>query len=206
MIDARQQWAAADRNKHAIADVLAQHLGPSGTALEIASGTGQHVAHFARVFPRWTWQPSDPDVDHRRSVDAWVAHERLDNVLAALPLDVTKDEWPQGPFDALFNANMIHIAPWEVAKKMFEGAKSALASDGLLLVYGPFFWSNIPTADGNIAFDEQLRARNPEWGVRRLEDVQDLAGTHQFDCVDIIRMPANNLLVVFCDRFGARRQ
>lgn len=171
--------------------------GPAIRVLEIASGTGQHAVHFAEALPHVRWQPSDPDPNHLASIEAWRADSRAGNVAAPLRLDVRKDAWPAGPFDAVFNANMIHIAPWPVALAFFAGAARVLAEGGLLFLYGPFRVGGRHTAPSNEAFDADLRRRDPEWGVRDLERVVALAQDEGLTLVEENPMPANNLLLVF---------
>jgi SAM-dependent methyltransferase len=170
---------------------------PPTRVLEIASGTGQHAVHFAEALPQLRWQPSDPDPDHLASIEAWRATSRVGRVDAPLRLDVRKDAWPAGPFDAVFNANMIHIAPWPVAEAFFAGAGRVLADGGLLFLYGPFRVGGRHTAPSNEAFDADLRRRNSEWGVRDLERVVALAGGSGLALLEDNALPANNRLLVF---------
>ncbi|MGM9490780.1 DUF938 domain-containing protein [Ideonella sp. YS5] len=189
---------AADRNKEPVLSVLRQWLPPSATVLEIASGTGQHAAHFAAAQPAWRWQPTDADESSLPGIAARCAG--LANVLPVLRLDVLASPWPAalGPFDAIYCANMLHISPWATCAALMQGASRHLVeSGGLLIVYGPFIVDGEPTADSNLAFDASLRARDPSWGLRRLAEVEaeahraGLALQRRFD------MPANNLTLVF---------
>ena len=192
----RLESAAAERNKAPILGVLARVLPDSGTVLEIASGTGQHVVHFARALPALTWQPSDADPQARASIAAWLAHEKLPNVRAPLDLDVRTRPWPIAECDAIVCINMIHISPWAATQALFAGAEERLR-DGVLYLYGPYRVNGGHTAPSNQAFDRSLRAQDPEWGVRDLADVTALAGRHGFELVETVQMPANNLSVVF---------
>jgi SAM-dependent methyltransferase len=195
--DRRQHSPAAERNRGPILDALKQVLPPAGAALEIASGTGQHAVHFAAALPRWTWQPTDRDPGARASVAAWAADAALDNLAAPLHLDVTSDDWPVERVDAIFCANMIHIAPWAACLGLIAGAARHLAPGGLLILYGPFIVAGEPTAASNLAFDADLRARDPAWGLRELEQVADLASRQGLALAQRFAMPANNQLVVF---------
>nr|WP_244534574.1 DUF938 domain-containing protein [Hyphomicrobium sp. CS1GBMeth3] len=188
---------SAARNKEPVAQILAQVLPREGTVLEVSSGTGQHVVHFARAMPNLTWQPSERDADALLSIAHWVASEGLTNVREAIHLDVTELPWPIGSAAAVVCLNMIHIAPWSAGEALIRGAAEILEPGGTLVLYGPFRRQGLHTSDSNAAFDRRLRAQNPEWGVRNLEDVARCAQTHGFGTPDIHEMPANNLSVVF---------
>lgn len=189
---------AAERNKEPILAQLRQVLGRRGTLLEIASGTGQHAAWFAAALPEWTWQPSDADPAMLEVIAAHAAQAGVANVLPPLHLDVTQPQWPlAGAVDAIFCANMIHIAPWEACVGLMAGAGRHLAPEGMLVTYGPYFERDVPTAPGNVAFDESLRARDPSWGVRQLDAVVAEAGRNGLALAQRHAMPANNLLLVF---------
>ena len=190
--------AAADRNKHPILAALRRLLSPQGRALEIASGTGQHAVWFADALPGWRWQPTDADAAALPGLAQRVAGARHGNVEAPTLLDVLADPWPvPGGYDLVYCANMLHIAPWATCAGLMRGAAQCLADDGELVVYGPFLEDGVPTAAGNLAFDESLRARNPAWGIRRLEDVCDVAAQAGLEHRLREAMPANNLLLVF---------
>jgi len=195
--DARRRSAAAERNRAPILAVLQRVLPAHGVALEIASGTGQHVAHFAAALPGWHWQPSDGDARALASIDAWCAG--LANVRPAIPLDVMRARWDGAPerVDAIFCANMLHISPWPMCAALMQGAARHLASAGLLVVYCPFVVDGTPTAASNLAFDADLRARDRAWGLRRLADVASEAGHAGLALRSHEPMPANNLLLVF---------
>jgi SAM-dependent methyltransferase len=195
MTDARQHAPATARNRDPILDVLRRLAPPQGTVLEVASGSGEHAAHFAQALPGLVFQPTDPDPARRASIDAWCAG--LANVRPALALDAAGDAWPAGPFDLLLCCNMIHIAPWSAAEGLVAGAGRVLAPGGLLLLYGPFRRQGVPTAPGNEAFDASLRAQNPAWGLRDLEAVDALAQAAGLTAPGITEMPANNLCVAW---------
>ena len=195
--------APADRNKQPILEVLRALLPAQGAALEIAAGTGQHAAWFAAALPQWTWQPTDADETALPSIAAWTAQAGLANVRPPLLLDVTAPRWPsQGPpftqrFDAIYCANMLHIAPWEVCAGLMQGAARHLAPGGVLVTYGPYLEDDAPTASSNRAFDQSLRERNAAWGIRRLQDVKQEAQRAGLVLKERRTMPANNLLLVF---------
>ncbi|KVC58019.1 DUF938 domain-containing protein [Burkholderia stagnalis] len=188
---------AAERNRAPILDVLRRVLPASGDVLEIASGTGQHVVHFAAGLPGLRWHPSDPDAQARQSIAAWVAHAGLPNVDAPRAFDVRDAAWPFAVLDAIVCINMIHIAPWACADALFAGASRVLRPGGVLVLYGPYRREGRHTAPSNEAFDAQLRSRDPSWGVRDLEAVVALGLDRGLDCIEVVEMPANNLSVVF---------
>jgi len=193
--DPRLSAPSALRNRGPILEALQPHLPPAGTVLEIASGTGEHVAHFAAVTPALSFQPTDPDPDRRASIDAWTAG--LANVRPALPLDAASIPWPVAQADVILCINMIHIAPWAATEGLVAGAARALQPGGLLALYGPFRRDAHPIEPGNAAFDADLRSRNPEWGLRSLETVAALAATEGFGPPTVVAMPAANLTVLF---------
>ena len=201
-----QLSAPAERNKQPILGILLQTLPPSGRALEIASGTGQHVAWFAAALPEWQWQPSDADDGAFDSVQAQVAQLGLRNVAAPVLLDVAAASWlaaqhkiQQTPpvFDLIYCANMLHIAPWACCTGLMQGAARHLAPGGQLITYGPYLEDGVPTSLGNAAFDLSLKTRNPAWGIRRREDVEQEAARVGLRLVQRFEMPANNLLLVW---------
>ena len=191
---------AAVRNADPITDVLARALAPvrakHGLVLEIAAGSGYHAAHFARAFPELIWQPSDPDPQQRASIAAHVAATGLANLRAPLALDV-RAPWPIGQADAVICINMIHISPWAATLALFKGAAAVLPQEGVLVTYGPYSISGDFMADSNVAFDQSLKARNPEWGIRDVVDVSRIAEDNGFALMETVRMPANNLTLVF---------
>ena len=191
--------AAADRNKQAILDVLVGVVPAHGNALEIASGTGQHVAWFASGLPGWTWQPSDAQPDGFESINAWVAAQGVRNVRSPVVIDVMAPNWLTGQqlFDLIYCANMLHIAPWATCAALMHGSAQHLAPGGRLVTYGPYLEADVPTSPGNLAFDESLRERNPAWGIRRLENVKTQAAKAGLKLLSRHAMPANNLLLVW---------
>lgn len=206
----RRLAPAAQRNRDAILTIL-QRIFEGGPAkdsanihwvVEIASGTGEHAVHFAAALPSIHWQPSDPDATALGSIAAWREHAQLTgevrNLAAPIVLDVRAIPWPDTlRADALVCINMIHIAPWEAAQALFAGAEKLLPANGVLYLYGPYRRDGIPTAASNEAFDAQLRASDPRWGLRDLADVVALASQHGFALSETIEMPANNLSLIF---------
>ena len=193
----KREAPAAARNRQPILDVLQPHLPIKGLVLEIASGTGEHVVHYAAARPGLVFQPSDPDAGARASIDDWVQTLGLDNVRPALEIDVTRAIWPVERADAVLCCNMIHIAPWEAAIGLVTGAARLLPPGGLLFTYGPYRRGGRHTAPSNEAFDADLKRRNPAWGVRDLEAVTELAHRQGFSGLEIVEMPANNLSLLF---------
>jgi SAM-dependent methyltransferase len=187
---------AAERNKEPILAVLRRVLPETGLVLEIASGTGQHIVHFARELPGLKWQPSDPDPEMHGSIKAWIVRTGLRNVRDPLTLEVCSAAWPSHA-DAVLCINMIHIAPWTATAGLMSGASRLLRKAGLLYLYGPYRRYGQHTSASNEAFDRDLRLRNPEWGVRDLESVAEVAANWHFALEDVVEMPANNLSVIF---------
>ncbi|SPA33737.1 conserved hypothetical protein [Cupriavidus taiwanensis] len=194
--DARRMAPATERNREPILAVLRQVLPASGTVLEIASGTGQHAVHFAAALPGITWQPSDPDAAARASIAAWTAHAGLANVRAPLALDVCHQPWGIDAAAAVVCINMIHIAPWAAAEALFAGAGKLLGPGGVLFLYGPYRRGGAHTAPSNAAFDAQLRATDPDWGVRDMEAVIALGAAQGLRCDEPVPMPAKNFCLV----------
>jgi cyclopropane fatty-acyl-phospholipid synthase-like methyltransferase len=188
---------AVARNREPILAVLRRVLSEPGLVLEIASGSGEHAVYFAAALPHLTWQPTDPDPEARASIAAYRAATALPNVLPPLALDAAASRWPMTQADALVSINMIHIAPWAATEGLMAGAKRLLPAGGVLFLYGPFREHGQHTAPSNAAFDESLRARNEEWGVRDLAEVAALASRHGLALEERVAMPANNLSVVF---------
>ncbi len=192
---------ATRRNRDPILAVLKRTLPRTGTVLEIASGTGEHAAWFAHHLPDLTWQPSDPDPEMRASITAWAASAGWTNLKAPLTLDTTDPELPKADLAAdlvaIVNINMIHIAPWAACVGLMRAAGRLLPDGGILYLYGPFRRFGDHTAPSNAAFDASLRARDPEWGVRDLEDVEACATDNGIAIEDVTAMPANNFSAVF---------
>jgi SAM-dependent methyltransferase len=195
--DARQFSPSSARNRGPILDVLRRVLPQKGLVFEVASGTGEHAIHFAQHLPHLTWQPSDADAQARASIAAWIDAEHPANVLPPLALDVTSPSWPIDRADAVVCINMIHIAPWEAAEALLRGAARVLPQGGVLFLYGPYKRDGRHTAPSNATFDEDLRRRNPAWGVRDLGEVEKTAASCGLRLREAVAMPANNLSVIF---------
>jgi SAM-dependent methyltransferase len=197
MSDARRYAPATLRNREAILAILALCLPARGLVLEVASGSGEHLVHFAAALPALDFQPSDPDPASRASIDAWAAASSLPNLRPALDLDAEAEIWPVTAADAILCINMIHIAPWRACRGLIRGAARILGAGGVLYLYGPYKRAGTHTAPSNTEFDLSLRARNPEWGVRDLEAVAELANAAGFSAPAVEAMPANNLSLAF---------
>ena len=189
--------SAADRNKGPILKVLRGALPRRGLILEIASGVGRHVVHFAAELCGSTWQPSEPHGVLRAAIAAAVGEAGLINVRAPVDLDVLKQPWPVTDADAVVNINMIHIAPWAATAALMQGSAALLGDGGILFLYGPFRRCGAHTAASNEAFDARLRAQNDQWGLRDMEEVERLALDAGFVLERRVSMPANNFSLVF---------
>ena len=199
-MDERLYAAATQRNREPILAVLRGVLPERGTVLEIASGTGEHAVWLAAKLPGIVIQPSDPDPDNRASVAAWARFTGVPNVRAPLALDVTAQGWDATriprPLAAILCINMIHISPWEATLGLMRGAGALLPPGGVLYLYGAYKRGGAHTAPSNASFDQSLRARDPDWGVRDLEAVTGAATDAGFAPESVIEMPANNLSVI----------
>ena len=187
---------AALRNREPIAAVLRDWLPASGLVLEIASGTGEHAVHFARGFPDLEWQPSDVDPSALASIEAWLGSSGLPNLRAPVVLDAASAGWPCAKADAVLSINMVHISPWVSAVGLVNGAAGILRPGGALVLYGPWLKDDIETAPSNLAFDADLKRRTPEWGLRRVEDLAEIASPRGLRLVETRQMPANNLMLL----------
>jgi len=194
---AKQTFPATERNREPILAVLTRVLPSAGILLEIASGTGEHAVWMAPRLPSIRWQPSDADPAMRASIAAWIAETGVANVGAPLALDVCATPWPIESADAIYCANMIHIAPWTACEALFRGAGSVLAAGAPLVLYGPFKVGGVHTAESNATFDASLRHRDAQWGVRDLERVIEVARDAQLLHVESVSLPANNQAIVF---------
>ncbi|HZV83504.1 MAG TPA: DUF938 domain-containing protein [Brevundimonas sp.] len=189
---------AADRNTKPILDVLKAHLPGRGRVLEVASGTGQHAVAFAAALPRLDWTPSDPSAEARSSLAAWAAGTKPHNLAPVLALDVLDPiSWPTGPFQAVVCINMIHIAPHAATEALMALAGQTLAPGGLLALYGPFREADVPLAPSNAAFDESLKSRDSDWGLRDREAVLAAARARGLYLTRRVEMPANNIMLLF---------
>ncbi|HYD14346.1 MAG TPA: DUF938 domain-containing protein [Allosphingosinicella sp.] len=197
MSDDRRSAPHVARNAAPIADVLREILPARGLVLELASGTGEHILHFAADFPKLLWQPSDPDPVALRSIEAWRAESGLFNLLPPVSLDARSADWPVPAADAILCINMAHISPWSATRGVLRGAGRLLGEGAPLYFYGPWRRAGVETAPSNEAFDESLRARDPEWGLRELEAVAAEAETHGLGLERVVEMPANNISAIF---------
>lgn len=195
--DARRSAPAALRNRDPIGNVLAEWLPKNGLVLEVASGTGEHAVWFAERFSDLCWQPSDAHPDALASIEAWRNASGLANIREPILIDASSDAWPIDRADAVLNINMAHISPWAASLGLIEGAARVLPPGGSLILYGPWLKDDIETAPSNLAFDSDLKRRDPAWGLRRVEDFAAAAGVKGFDLTDWRRMPANNLMIMF---------
>jgi len=197
MTDSRRFAPATQRNRDAILNVLRGALPQSGVVLEIASGTGEHAVHFAQALPQLEWQPTDPSAQSRESIAGWISESGVQNIKPPLELDASAEDWPLQRADAIVCINMVHISPWEAAEGLMRGAGHLLPDNGLLYLYGPYRRANHPFEPSNAAFDESLKARDPRWGIRELDDVAACAASNGLALLDVAEMPANNLSVLF---------
>jgi hypothetical protein len=197
MTDHRQYAPATARNRDFILDVLRDVLPTTGVILEIASGSGEHVVHFARNLPSLVFQPSDPEPDALLSVAAWMKAAEVANVRAPIVLDASRSPWPIASADGIICINMVHISPWDASVGLIRGAAAILPPGSPLYLYGPYKRKGFATAPSNEAFDRNLRDRNPIWGLRDLEAIAAIAQSAGFTIPDITEMPANNLSIVF---------
>ena len=201
--DQRLYFPATKRNRDSIADVLRNYLSPNSLILEIASGSGEHGVFFQQKFPSITWQTSDPELVHRKSIISWINHLDLSQKMPKpLCLDVENHPWPVSEqLKSLINGivciNMIHISPWSCTKALFEESKDYLDQNNFLMLYGPFLSEKIHTAQSNLIFDKSLKSKNPHWGLRNLEDVNRIAFRYGFIQEKVIEMPANNISLIY---------
>jgi SAM-dependent methyltransferase len=204
--EGRRSAPAALRNREPIAQVLAGWLPKRGLVLEVASGTGEHAMFFAERFPRLEWQPSDLDAAALQSIRSWRAEAAaLPNLREPLIIDAASHDWPIARADAVLNINMVHISPWASSLGLLEGASRLLRVGGPLILYGPWLSNRIETAPSNLAFDADLKRRDPEWGLRNVEIFAAEAQARGLELVDQRAMPANNRMLLFRNGTGATR-
>ena len=200
-MDHRLNYPAAIRNREAILELLERILPQSGTVLEIASGSGQHITYFAKQMDKLQWQPSDIDSSVFNSILAWTKHQKVEKrVLRPINIDAQLDIWPINKIydlSAILTINMVHISPWKATTNLFKNAAKYLTSEKTLFFYGPYKVNGHHTAASNEAFDKSLQSQNIEWGVRNLDDMIDLGQTNNFKVAETIKMPANNLAIIF---------
>lgn len=202
--DCRLNFPATIRNRESIASVLSNYISPNSFLLEIASGSGEHGVFFQKKFPSITWQTSDPELVHRKSINSWIKHEGLSSKMPdSFDLDVEIRPWPiNKSIKSLINGivciNMIHISPWSCTRSLFEESKKYLDQSNFLMLYGPFLRKEKQTSESNLNFDQSLKIQNPLWGLRYLNIVNDIAFENGFILDNVIDMPANNLSVIYC--------
>ena len=194
---ARRSAPAALRNREPIAEVLREWLPPTGLVLEIASGTGEHAVYFAEQFPQLEWQPSDIHPDALASIRARGSGAGLPNLREPLAIDASAPDWPIRKADALLSINMVHISPWASALGLIDGAARLLGSGAPLILYGPWLTEKTPPAPSNVEFDSDLKRRDPDWGLRSVEEFAGAAAGEGFDLVETRNMPANNMMLLF---------
>lgn len=195
-LGARRSAPAALRNREAILEVLGDWLPPVGLVLELASGTGEHVIYFAERFPALEWQPSDIDPVALASIAAWRAETGLGNVREALVINATSADWPIDRADAVLSINMVHISPWASALGLLDAAARLLSKGAPLILYGPWLKEGVPTAPGNLEFDADLKRRDPDWGLRKVEDFAAAAAGRGLALQETRAMPANNMMLL----------
>ena len=202
-LDKRLNFPATARNRDSISAVLSNYISPNSLLLEIASGSGEHGVFFQKKFPSIIWQTSDPEFVHRKSINSWIKHEGLCSKMPdPLDLDVEMRPWPitkklKSLIRGIVCINMIHIAPWTCTKALFEESKSYLNKNNFLMLYGPFLQMKVQTSESNMNFDKSLKFQNPLWGLRQLDEVNQLADENGFMLDNVIEMPANNLSVIY---------
>jgi SAM-dependent methyltransferase len=194
--DSRRSAPAASRNREPIAEVLEDWLPENGLVLEVASGTGEHALFFAERFRGLEWQPSDSDADALKSIAAWRAEVELPNLREPIALDAGATDWPIEQAEALLSINMVHISPWQSALGLLDGAARLLPPGAPLILYGPWIADGIATAPSNLAFDADLKRRNPQWGLRRIEDFAQAASERGLELAQTVAMPANNFMLL----------
>ncbi|WP_164115026.1 DUF938 domain-containing protein [Sphingorhabdus sp. Alg239-R122] len=195
--EAKKHAPATLRNRDAIAAVLRTVLPNDGLVLEIASGSGEHAVHFARAFAHLRFQPSDASAEACRSIAAWVEEANVANILPPVQLDVMQHDWPVAKTNAILCINMVHISPWPASEALFRGSAAILEKGAPLFLYGPYISSEIITAPSNRAFDQSLKVRNPDWGLRDIADVDRLAARYGFVREAKMTMPANNFSLIY---------
>jgi len=198
--EGRLDAPAFHRNHDAIWGAIAEFLATAhGDVLEVGSGTGQHAAEFAPRAPQLTWWPSDVLPSHLASIEGWRRKAGLANLREPQRIDLADPAWTWrgDTLTAILCINTLHISPWRVSQNLMAGAGRLLRPGGRLFIYGPFKRGGAHTAPSNAAFDATLRAENPGWGVRDVDDLSALAQAAGLTPPDISAMPANNLVLAF---------
>lgn len=192
----RRSAPAALRNREPIAEVLSEWLPEAGLVFEIASGTGEHAIFFAERFPALDWQPSDVHPVALASIAAWREEAGLANIRAPLVADAASGEWPLDCADAVLSINMVHISPWASALGLLDGAARLLSTGAPLIIYGPWLTSDVATVPSNLEFDADLKRRDPQWGLRKVEEFAAAAKERGLSLAETRPMPANNLMLL----------
>lgn len=187
---------ACERNRDPILEVIKAWFLAPGVVLEIGSGTGQHAVYFAAQLPHLQWIATDR-AEHHPGIKAWIDDAQLQNVRGPVELDVTQASWPVDRCDYVFSANTAHIMSWPEIEKMFEGIGRVLAPAGVFCLYGPFNRNGQYTSDSNRAFDEMLKARDPNMGIRDDQALIALAKRCSLACVADYSLPAKNRVLVW---------
>lgn len=196
-LTAKQHAPHADRNKAAIVDVLRRVLPSLGIVLEVGSGTGQHIVHFARAFGTLEWQPSDYDQVAVASIESYRREAGLTNLREPLLLEVRKRLWGHGLLDAVLATDLVHVTSWSVCEGLFEGARRHLKPDGVLTVCGAFKQRGGFCSERHASLDASLRARNPDWGLRDLEAVAALGMARGLHVEQVTDLPCGDVAAVF---------
>jgi hypothetical protein len=196
-LDARRYAPATLRNRDHILPILRKELPTKGTVLEIASGSGEHIVYFANALPNLRWVPSDPDLVALASITAHLADASLANVYPPVIIDAAAEQWPEVHCDAVLCINMIHISPWSATVGLFAHATNLLRAGAPVIIYGPFIEEGLKTADSNMEFDQSLRDRNVDWGLRHVSAIDSVAAAQDFVRTRRIAMPANNLMLIW---------
>ena len=187
---------SCERNRGPILAVLKEYFPGDRRVLEIGSGTGQHAVHFAAAMPQWQWQCSDR-AENLPGIRLWIDEAALPNTLAPIELDVASGDWPRGRYDAVFSANTLHIMGWEEVQALFRGLPDILATDARVVIYGPFNDDGQFSSDSNAQFEQMLKSRNPEMGIRDQSEVDVLAQAAGLELIAAVPMPANNRCLVW---------
>ena len=202
-MDNRLFFSATQRNRDFIGDVLSKIIKKDGSILEIGSGSGEHAVVFQKRFPEIIWQTSDPDLEHRKSINSWIEYENLNEKMPQpLNIDVKNIPWRISvrlahSLQGIVSINMIHVANWDCTIALFKGAGEILAKRGFLILYGPFKMGNKHISQSNYFFENSLKMQNEHWGIRNLENVTDEAKKNGFFLEEIIRMPSNNFSIIY---------
>ncbi|MDH3614114.1 MAG: class I SAM-dependent methyltransferase [Gammaproteobacteria bacterium] len=196
---------ATERNKQSILGVIREEFRELESILEIGSGTGQHAAHFAAELDHLTWQTSDLEENHA-GIRAWLRDAALGNIREPVVLDVLTDRVPDRNYDGVFSANTAHIMSFKAVEKMFSLVSAVLSDGGVFILYGPFRQDGEFNTASNAEFHRSLRQRDPDMGIRHLEDLDRLAEAGGMRRMRLYAMPANNHIVAWVKKNGRNEQ